>query len=202
MRFQEALVTGKLERYEGHSIEEMILTIRGQKVILDRGLAALYGVPTSRFNEAVKRNRRRFPDDFMFQLTRQEVTDLISQNAISSPGHGGLRKLPRAFTEHGAVMAANIMHSERAVQMSVFVVRAFVRTRQMLGAQRDLAPKLADLEKKLTHRLNSHETVIVGVLRQIMRLFNPPSKPEPPPKQIGFHVRESAGKYLVKRPRK
>jgi hypothetical protein len=119
MRFQEALVTGRLKKYEDHSIEEMILTIRGQKVILDRDLAALYGVPTSRFNEAVKRNRRRFPDDFMFQLTRHEITDLISQNAISSSGHGGLRKLPRAFTEHGAIMAANIMHSDRAIQMSV-----------------------------------------------------------------------------------
>ena len=180
----------------------MILTIRGQKVILDRDLAALYGVPTSRFNEAVKRNRRRLPDDFRFQLTRHEITDLISQKAISSFGHGGLRKLPRAFTEHGAVMAANIMHSERAIQMSVFVVRAFVRMRQMLGAQRDLAAKLADLEKKLTRPLNSREAAIVGVLRQIMRLLNPSPKPEPPRKQIGFHLRESMTKYLIKRARK
>ena len=98
-------------------------------------------------------------------------------------------------------MAANIMHSERAIQMSVFVVRAFVRMRQMLGAQGDLAAKLADLEKKLTRRLNSHETAIVDVLRQIMRLLNPPSRPEPPRKQIGFHLRESTIKYLIKRAR-
>jgi len=91
----------------------MIITVRGQKVILDRDLATLYGVPTFRFNEAVKRNRARFPGDFAFRLTRQELADLISQNAISSSGHGGVRKLPWAFTEHGAVMAANVLRSER-----------------------------------------------------------------------------------------
>jgi len=98
-------------------------------------------------------------------------------------------------------MAANIMHSERAIQMSVFVVRAFVRMRQILGAQGDLAAKLADLEKKLTRRLNSHETAIVGVLRQIMRLLNPQPKPDVPHKQIGFHLRESMTRYLIKRAR-
>ncbi len=145
----------------------MILTIRGQKVILDRDLAALYGVPTSRFNEAVKRNRRRFPDDFMFQLTRHEITDLISQKAISSSGHGGLRKLPRAFTEHGAFMAANVMHSKRAIQLNV--------------------------------RLDRHKAAIVNVLRQIMSLLNPPSKPEPPchgrdcQKSRGMHNRGHQG---------
>ena len=113
-----------------------------------------------------------------------------------------MRKLPSAFIGHGAVMAANILHTERAIQMSVFVVRAFVRIRQMLGTQRDLAAKLASLEKKLTVRLNSHEAAIVDVLRQIMRLLNPSSKREPPRKQIGFHVRESMAKYLVKRGRK
>jgi hypothetical protein len=150
-------------------------------VILDRDLAALYGVPTFRFNEAVKRNRARFPGDFAFRLTRQEVADLISQNAISSSGHGGLRKLPWAFTEHGAVMAANILHSERAIQMSVFVVRAFVRMRQMLSGQRELAAKLAELERKLTARLDVHETAIVDVLRQITLLLSPPQEPESEP---------------------
>lgn len=106
-------MTAKSVKYDARKIELLILTIRGQKVILDRDLAALYGVPTFRFNEAVKRNRRRFPDDFAFQLTRQELTDLISHIAISSSGHGGIRKLPWAFTEHGAVMAANILCSER-----------------------------------------------------------------------------------------
>jgi hypothetical protein len=98
---------------EAREIESLLLTIRGQRVILDRDLAALYGVSTFRFNEAVKRNRRRFPSDFAFQLTRQELKDLISQFAISSSGHGGVRKLPWAFTEHGAVMAATILNGQR-----------------------------------------------------------------------------------------
>ncbi len=196
-----------------YAVGDAIISVRGQKVVLDRDLAAIYGVPTFRFNEAVKRNHRRFPDDFAFQLTRQELADLISQNAISSSGHGGMRKLAWAFTEHGAVMAANILRSERAIQMSVFVVRAFVRMRQMLGTQRELTVKLADLEKKLTVRLDTHETAIVDVLRQIMRLLNPPDEPDPLRKQIGFQacpskpegrslVRESRAKYTVKRRRK
>lgn len=180
-----------------HGIESRILTIRKQKVILDRDLAALYGVPTFRFNEAVKRNRRRFPDDFAFQLTREELTGLISQSAISSPGHGGIRKLPWAFTEHGAVMAANVLRSERAVQMSVFVVRAFVKMRDMLTAQKDLARKLAALEKTLTERLDLHGRVISDIIQQIMSLLNPPSEPEPPRKQIGFHARERLATYKV-----
>lgn len=185
----------KPERHDLQEIESLILTIRGQRVILDRDLAALYGVPTFRFNEAVKRNRRRFPDDFAFQLTRQELRSLISQIAMSSSGHGGLRKLPWAFTEHGAVMAANILRSERAVQMSVFVVRAFVKMRAMLLAQKDLAGKLAALEKTLTERLDLHGQVISDIIQQIMLLLNPPPEPEPPLKQIGFHVRESRAIY-------
>src|SRR5262245_43272698 len=110
-----------------HAIGNMIVTVRGQKVILDRDLAALYGIPTFRFNEAVKRNRRRFPDDFMFQLTAKELTALTSQFAMSKTGRGGRRTRPYAFTEHGAVMAANVLRSEKAIQMSVFVVRAFVQ---------------------------------------------------------------------------
>ena len=179
-------------------IEAQILDIRGQRVILDSDLAKIYGVPTFRFNEAVKRNRDRFPKDFMFRLTREEVTILTSQNAMSRSGHGGRRTLPYAFTEHGAVMAANILKSPRAVQMSVFVVRAFVKMRQLLVAQRDLAKKLFELEKKLTERLDVHETAIVEVLRQITTLLTPPPpkpKPEPPRRQIGFRVEEKRKKY-------
>jgi hypothetical protein len=183
-------------------IEKSILLIRGQKVILDRDLASLYGVPTYRFNEAIKRNRRRFPADFAFQLTRRELTNLISQNAISSSSHGGVRKVPWAFTEHGAVMAANVLRSERAIKMSVFVVRAFISMRRMLMDQRDLARKLAELERKLTTRLNVHETAITEVLQQIMRLLNPAEEPEPAPpplRRIGFTAREKAGKYSTRR---
>jgi len=178
-------------------ITVLIVTARGQRVILDRELAALYGVPTFRFNEAVKRNRSRFPEDFMFQLTREEVASLTSQIAISKNGRGGRRTLPYAFTEHGAVMAANILRSPKAIQMSLFVVRAFIRMRQMLIAQKDLARKLAELEKTLTARLDVHETAIAEVLQQIMRLLGPPSEPElkPPKKRIGFLLKERRAPY-------
>jgi hypothetical protein len=174
-------------------VSSVIVTIRNQRVILDRDLAAIYGVPTFRLNEAVKRNQERFPPDFVFQLELQEVTSLISQIAISKPGRGGVRKLPWAFTEHGALMAANILRSPHAVQMSVFVVRAFVRMRELLGTQRDLARKLAELEKKLSGRLDTHETAITEVLQQIMQLLNP-SAEEPVPehrRQIGFQYPEN-----------
>ncbi|MBC8458823.1 MAG: ORF6N domain-containing protein [Deltaproteobacteria bacterium] len=178
------------------AIESSIIEIRGSKVILDTDLAAIYGVQTFRFNEAVKRNRDRFPSDFMFQLTKEEVTSLTSQNAMSKRGRGGRRTLPYAFTEHGAVMAANILKSPRAVQMSVFVVRAFVKMREMLIGQRDLAKKLADLEERLTERLDIHETAIVEVLRQVMTLLTPTKKPPiKPKKKIGFEVKESKGRY-------
>ena len=192
----EGKVMKKSALRESHSIDDMILTIRGHKVILDRDLAALYGVPTFRFNEAVKRNRKRFPDDFMFQLTTEEVAVLTSQIAMSKIGRGGRRTLPYAFTEHGAVMAANILHSEKAIQMSVFVVRAFVKMRAMLTTQKDLAGKLAALEKALTSRLNIHERVISDIIQQIMSLLNPPPPElDPPRKQIGFIVRERAATY-------
>ena len=178
------------------AIESSIIEIRGSKVILDTDLAAIYGVQTFRFNEAVKRNRDRFPEDFMFQLTKEEVTSLISQNAMSKHGRGGRRTLPYAFTEHGAVMAANILKSPRAVQISVFVVRAFVKMREMLIEQRDLAKKLEDLEDRLTERLDIHETAIVEVLRQVMTLLTPPQIPPiKPKKKIGFEVKEGRAAY-------
>jgi hypothetical protein len=180
--------------YATVDITTLIVTVRGKSVILDTDLARIYGVPTFRFNEAVKRNRNRFPEDFMFQLTRDEAASLTSQFAMSKPGRGGRRTLPYAFTEHGTVMAANILRSPKAIQMSVFVVRAFIRTRQMLMGERDLARKLADLEKELMGRLDVHETAITEVLRQIMRFLGSPSdpdpEPEPPERQIGFLVEE------------
>ena len=122
----------------------------------------------------------------MFQLTRDEVSRLTSQFAISKSGRGGRRTLPYAFTEHGTVMAANILRSPKAIQMSVFVVRAFIRMRQMLIEQRGLARKLAELEKELTSRLDIHETAINEMFTQIKRLLSSPSEPEPPKKRIGF----------------
>lgn len=173
------------------NITPLIRTIRGQKVILDADLAGIFGVPTYRFNEAVKRNRARFPSDFMFQLTADEAESLRSQIAILKTGRGQHRKfLPYAFTENGAVMAANVLNSPEAVRMSVFVVRAFVKMRELLGGTKELARQLADLEKKLTERLDVHESVIVDVLRRVMDVLDPPPPPPGPPrKQIGFHVR-------------
>src|SRR5512136_1374014 len=177
------------------SIANVIRPIRGHRVILDADLARLYGVPTFRFNEAVKRNRNRFPEDFMFQLTGDEAACLTSQIAMSKPGRGGRRTLPYAFTEHGTVMAANILRSPKAIQMSVFVVRAFISMRQMLIGQRDLARKLAELEKELTARLDIHETAINEILGQVRRFLNPPPEPEPPKKRIGFVVEEPRVPY-------
>jgi hypothetical protein len=144
-------------------IEQRIYTIRGARVILDSDLAALYGVPTKRLNEQYRRNRKHFPEDFAFQLTVKETNSLRSQIATSS-SHGGRQYRPYAFTEHDALMAANILNSSRAVQMSVFVIRAFVKMRETLRAAPELARKLAALEKKLTARLDVHEAAIVRVL--------------------------------------
>lgn len=167
-------------------IDNLIREIRGQKVILDADLAGLYGVPTKRLNEQFRRNRKRFPDDFAFQLTVEEAAALRSQNATSSL-HGGRRYRPYVFTEHGALQAANILNSPDAIRMSVFVIRAFVQMREALHGTPELARKLAALEKKLTGRLDVHEAAIVGVLQQIMKILNPPPVPPPPPKkQIGF----------------
>ena len=168
-------------------IDGMIRTIRGVRVMLDRDLAKIYGVPTFRFNEAIKRNGHRFPADFMFQLTREEFDSLKSQIAISKTGRGGRRTLPYVFTEHGALQAANVLRSSRAVQMSVFVIRAFVKMREAFRGTPELTRKLAALEKKLTARLDVHEAAIVQVLREVMQILNPPQPPEPPRRRIGFH---------------
>src|SRR2546425_3827470 len=157
-----------------------IYEIRGKRVILDSDLAVLYGVPTKRLNEQYRRNRKRFPEDFAFQLTVKEINSLRSQIATSS-SHGGRRYRPYAFTEHGALMAANILNSPRAVQMSIFVVRAFAKMREALRGTPELTRKLAALEKKLTSRLDVHEAAIVKVLQEIMQILNPPPPPLEPP---------------------
>jgi hypothetical protein len=171
-------------------IGSFIRTIRGQRVILDTDLARIFGVPTFRFNEAIKRNRERFPADFLFQLTAEEFKSLTSQIAILKKGRGQHRKfLPYAFTENGAIMAANVLNSPEAVRMSVFVVRAFIQMRDLLGSTKELAKQLAELEKKLTTRLDGHEVAIVNVLRRVMDILDPPPPPpEPPRRRIGFNV--------------
>lgn len=169
-------------------VDQFIVTLRSQKVILDSDLAKLYGVPTKRLNEQFRRNRSRFPEDFAFQLTAAELDSLRSQNATLKKGRGQHSKYrPYAFTEHGALQAANILNSAHAVQMSVYVIRAFVKMREALLETRTLAQKLGELEKHLTGRLDVHEVAIVQVLQELMEVINPPPPPPAPPKpQIGF----------------
>ncbi|MEO7297057.1 MAG: ORF6N domain-containing protein [Verrucomicrobiota bacterium] len=182
-------------------ITSTIRTVRGQKVLLDSDLSKIYGVETGALNRAVLRNLKRFPADFMFQLTQEEFENLKSQIGTSS-SHGGRRKLPFAFTENGAVMSANVLNSPAAVRMSVFVVRAFVKMRELLGGTKELARQLADLERKLTGRIDVHEGAIVEVLQRMMAILDPPPpSPEPPKRQIGFHV-EPEEKPKIKRKKK
>jgi phage regulator Rha-like protein len=184
------------------SVETLIRTIRGQRVILDADLARVYGVPTKQLNQAVKRNLDRFPDDFAFQLEPQEVAALRSQ-IVTSKGRGGRRYFPVAFTEYGAIMAANVLNSPHAVQMSVFVVRAFVKMREVLAQNRQLAEKLAELEQRLTGRLDVHEQAIVHILDEIKKLMEPlPPQPEPKRREIGFHVRDEADAKSATKARK
>jgi hypothetical protein len=164
-------------------VESRIVVLREQKVILDRDLAELYQVPVKRLNEQVRRNRERFPADFMFRLTSEEDEILRSQTATSSSSHGGRRYPPYAFTEHGAIMAATVLNSPKAVEMSVFVVRAFVRLREMLINNRQLASKIDELEQKL----ETHDTAIQDLIEAIKELM----KPEPGTKRkIGFQLQK------------
>lgn len=186
-------------------IAARINVLRGQRVMLDSDLAALYEVPTKRFNEAVKRNVNRFPGDFMFQVTQAEWEALRSQSATSNTGsastelaepaepaeptRGGRRYLPYAFTEHGVAMAAMILSSERAVEVSVYVVRAFVQLRGLLAANEQLAAQLNALDKRLSQKLDTHDQAITGILNTLRALMQPPTQlePAPPPKRpIGF----------------
>ena len=172
----KSLATIPIER-----LERTIYFIRGERVILAADLAKLYGVTTKRLNEQVKRNRQRFPDDFMFQLTRDEADSIrLSRSQFATLKRGqNIKYLPYAFTEHGAIMAANILNSERAVQASVAVVRAFVRLRQMIASNTELARKLAELEKKYDTQFK----VVFDAIRQLM------TPPEPKRKQIGFQAK-------------
>jgi len=158
----------------------LIYEIRGERVMLDSDLASIYGVETKALNRAVKRNRHRFPKDFVFQLRQDESELLRRQIGTLKSGRGQHRKyLPWVFTEHGAIMAANVLNSQRAVQMSVFVVRAFLKMRALLGDKRELAQKLASLEKELKKRLDVHEAVIVTILQRVMDIIDPPLSPQP-----------------------
>jgi ORF6N domain len=174
------------------NLESAIHLIRGQRVMLDSDLAAIYGTSTMRLNEQFKRNRKRFPDDFAFVLTREEFTNLISQSAISR-SHGGRRTLPVAFTEHGAIMLASVLNSAIAVQASARIVRAFIRLREMVAANTQLAAKLEELER----RFDSHDEAIANLFATLKQLLEPSETPKR--REIGFHVREQAARYRVRK---
>jgi hypothetical protein len=195
---QEIVVRDRRTRLSPLVVEEMILTIRGQKVILDADLARIYGVETRVLNQAVKRNRDKFPEDFAFLLAKEEDKALRSQIVIAShlakrpqsatgSRRGGRRYAPIAFTEHGAIMAATVLNSPQAVKMSVFVVRAFIKMREQLLNRAELGKRLAEIEKGLL----SHDTALRDLYRKIRPLLLPP--PEKPRRKIGFGVRKKDG---------
>jgi len=160
------------------AVATKILVVRGRRVMLDRDLAELYGVTTFNLNKAVKRNKERFPDDFMFMLSREEVKNLIFQ--IGIPSWGGSRFLPYAFTEQGVAMLSSVLRSRRAVQANIAIMRSFVKLRELLLTHKDLANKIGALEKKY----QLHETDIQVIFKAIKKLLEPPPVPQKP--QIGF----------------
>lgn len=181
------------------AITHRIFVLRNQKVLLDNDLAALYGVDTRRLNEQVRRNRERFPKDFIFELTREEFTNLKSQFATSSsPGHGGRRKLPLAFTEHGAIMAATVLSSPRAVEVSVYVVRAFVQVRALSLSHSDLAKRLDTLEQRTEALTMQQDTFSRNTRIQLKQVFDAlrdlMTPPDPPKRPIGFLPPQDKGK--------
>ena len=163
-------------------IESQILFIRGHKVMIDADLAELYGVQTKRLNEQVKRNLERFPEDFMFQLTPVEKDEVVA-NCDHLAKLKFSKALPYAFTEHGAIQAANVLNAPRAVEMGVYVVRAFVRLRELIASHKELVHRLDDLEARIEHKLESHDQAIAGLINAIRELMKPPEIKKRP---IGF----------------
>lgn len=160
-------------------VERRIYLIRGHKVMIDEDLAELYGVSTSRLNEQVRRNRKRFPEDFMFQLTKEEAENLRSQFAISRSTHGGRRSLPCAFTEHGVAMLSSVLNTDRAIEVNITIMRAFIRLRQLLESNEELNRKFAAVIRKLS----THDKYFQIVFNELKRLTE---QPAPSRKQIGF----------------
>lgn len=164
-------------------IQKMVRVVRGQRIMLDFDLARLYGVPTSALNQAVRRNADRFPEDFAYQLTQQEFTNLISQSVISSGKYGGHRKLPWAFTEHGVAMLSSVLRSPTAVQVNIEIVRIFVRLRRLMATPGELVEQLT----RLAETVQMHDGQIKAIAQVLNKLME---KPAEPTHRIGFHVRE------------
>jgi hypothetical protein len=173
-------------------LEELIHSVRGCRSMLDKDLARIYGVKTSQLNQVLRRNADRFPDEFAFQITRQELTDLKSQFVISKTGRGGRRTSPWVFTEHGALMMACVLNSPVAVEASKRVIRAFIFLRQQMALNQELAVKLRELEGKVTH----HDEAIEKLFEAIRQLIEPPLPDDR--REIGFHIRETSPPYRVK----
>lgn len=195
-------------------VDSLIVSVRGRKIRLDADLAAIYGVTTKALNQAVKRNRARFPDDLAFRLTRKEVSDLPPRNyqvdeiqwvkgsksqIVTLKRGRNIKYLPYAFTEHGAIMAATVLKSPEAIKMSLFVIRAFVRMREQLTANAEILRRLAEID----HTLLQHDQELSDLWDRLQLLLSAPDDPDggTPQPQIGFHVREKAARYTVKRTR-
>jgi hypothetical protein len=195
-----------------YQYQSLILTLRGQKVLLDADLAAIYGIPTKALNQAVKRNIDRFPEDFMFQLTGKEAATLRSQivtansqvadnlsigasrsQSVTLKRGQNIKYLPRAFTEHDAIMATTVLNSPQAVKMSVFVVRSFVKMRELLAANAAILKRLAEIDKSLIQ----HDRLLLSLWQQIQPLLDPP--PDPLQREIGFHVKDRPAPYRTRR---
>lgn len=170
-------------------IRSKVHTLRGEAVMLDEDLAVLYGVTTGRLMEQVRRNAARFPSDFMFELSDDEIDNLKSQNAISSYGHGGRRKRPHVFTEQGVAMLSGVLRSEQAVAVNVEIMRAFVALRRMTATHSDLARRLEDLEGEMRAKLGEHDQALVQ-LTEILRALTTPA--QAPRRRIGFAPPEDA----------
>ena len=184
----------KADLIQPPQIEQAILLISGQRVLMDRDLAAMYGVTTGNLNKAVRRNLDRFPADFMLQLTAEEAETSRFQIGILKRGLN-IKYLPYAFTQEGIAMLSGVLRSPRAVQVNIAIMRAFVRLRETLALHKELAHKLTDLERKI----ENHDENIRTLFEAIHQLMNPP---EPPHKEIGFHVKEDSLPYRVKTRRK
>ena len=170
-------------------VQRAILFIRGQKVLLDRDLAVLYGVETKVLKQAVKRNIGRFPSDFMFVLTDQELSNWRSQFVTSNSVRMGLRHAPMAFTEQGVAMLSSVLNSERAIRVNIEIIRTFVQLRHLLASHEGLEDKLNELEKKYDEQFS----IVFDAIRQIM------TPPNPPKRKIGFHIDENRAYYWVKK---
>jgi hypothetical protein len=179
--------TVELQAVTEASIEKRILVVRGRQVLLDEDLAYLYGVETRVLVQQVRRNEKRFPADFMFQLSAEEFADLKSQSVISSGGHGGRRKRPLVFTEQGIAMLSGVLRSDRAIAVNIEIMRAFVELRRVASSYAALQDRLADLEREMTGRLDQHDEQLGQIFETLHQLIAPPSRPQRP---VGFRVRK------------